>query len=61
MAIELYKVKYGLSENSFNDIFINIDNDNLYNLRSRCDFRVPCVNTENCGKNSLRYFGPLVL
>ena len=60
MVIEMYKIKNGLSENSFNDIFVNIDNDNSYNLRSRCDFRVPCVNTEVCGKTSLRYFGPVI-
>ena len=59
MAIEMYKIKHGLSANCFNNIFVNIDDD-MYNLRSGCDFRVPSVNTENCGKNSLRYFGPVI-
>ena len=51
MAMEMYKIKHGLSANCFNNIFVNIDDD-MYNLRSGCDFRVPSVNTENCGKNS---------
>ena len=55
----MYKIKHGLSANCFNNIFVNIDDD-MYNLRSGCDFRVPSVNTENCGKNSLRYFGPVI-
>ena len=59
MAIEMYKIKHGLSANSCDNIFVNID-ENRYNLRTRCDFRVPSVNTENCGKNSLRYFGPVI-
>ena len=59
MAIEMYKIKHCLSANCFNNIFVNIDDD-MYNLRSGCDFRVPSVNTENCGKNSLRYFGPVI-
>ena len=55
----MYKIKHGLSANCFNNIFVNKDDD-MYNLRSGCDFRVPSVNTENCGKNSLRYFGPVI-
>ena len=58
VAIEMYKVHYGLSENSFNDIFHS--RSNSYNLRSQCDLDIPSVNTETFGKNSLRYFGPII-
>ena len=57
-AIEMYKVYNKLSENSF-DIFQS-NRINSYNLRSRCDFEVPSVSTENHGKNSFRYFGPII-
>ena len=48
LAIEMYKVHYGLSENSFYDIF---ENSSSYNLRSQCALDIASVNTESYGKN----------
>ena len=53
VAIEMYNIKHGLSANCFNNIFVNIDDD-MYNLRSGCDFRVPSVNTENLEKKFIK-------
>ena len=47
LAIEMYKVHYGLSENSFYDIFENLRSS--YNLRSQCDFDIHSVSTDNYG------------
>ena len=58
LAIEMYKVHYGLSENSFYDIFEN--SRSSYNLRSQRDLDIPSVSTENYGKNSLKYFDPII-
>ena len=58
LAIEMYKVHYGLSENSFYDIFEN--SRSSYNLRFQHDLDTPSVTTENYDKNSLKYFGPII-
>ena len=54
LAIELFKVKGNLSNNTMYDISqtrkINC------NLRSQSDFASHCVNTKKFGLNSLRYF-----
>ena len=54
----MYKVYHGFSENSFYDIFEN--SRSSYNLRSQRDLDIPSVSTESYGKNSLKYFGPII-
>ena len=51
LAIEMYKVYYGLSENRFFDIFENLRSS--YNVRSQCDLDIPAVSTESYGKISI--------
>ena len=58
LAIEMYKVHYGLSENSLYNIFEN--SRSSYNLRSQRDLDIPSVSTGNYSKNSLKYFGPII-
>ena len=58
LAIEMYKVHYGVSENNFYDIFEN--SRRYYNLRSQHDLDITSVSTESYGKNSLKYFGPII-
>ena len=58
LTIDMYKVHYGLSETSFYDIFEN--SRSSHNLRSQRDFDIPSISTENYGKNSLKYFGPII-
>ena len=57
LAIEMYKIYYGLSENSF---YIFENSRSSYNWRSQHDLDVPSVNTESYGKNSLKYFSPII-
>ena len=57
-AIEMYKYHYNVSESSFYDVFRSTRNS--YNLRSQSDLEIPSVSTENFGKNSLKYFGPII-
>ena len=54
VAIEMFKVKYGHSNELINCLFeVNLgQNDRT--------FIIPRVNTEYMGKHSLRYFGPVV-
>ena len=54
LAIELFKVKEDLSNNTIYDIF-QIRKIN-YILRSQTDFASNCVNTNKFGLNSLKYF-----
>ena len=56
-AIEMYKYHYNVSESSF---YVFQSTRNSYNLRSQSDLEIPSVNTENFGKNSLKYFGPII-
>ena len=58
LAIKMYKTHYGLPENSFYDISEN--SRSSYNLRSLCDLDIPSVSTEIYGKNSIKYFGPII-
>ena len=60
VALEMYKILHGLSEGSFNEILNDLKKNNHYNLRSASEFLVPSVNSEYKGKNSLRYFGPII-
>ena len=55
VALEMFKVKNGLSPKIMKDIF-------QFNTNPRCKntFVIPKVNTEYMGKLSLRYFGPVV-
>ena len=50
LAIEMYKVYYGLSEDNFYDICEN--SRSSYNLRSQHDLDITSVNTESYGENS---------
>ena len=43
-AIKIYKVQYGLPENS---LYIFDYSSSSYNLRSQCDLDIPFVSTEN--------------
>ena len=54
LAIELFKIKSGLSNNIMYDIFQI--RSIRYDLRSQTDFGGHCVNTKNFGLNSLRFF-----
>ena len=58
LAIEIYKFLHGLSNSNFKD-FIVLKNNN-YSMRSKYELAVPLVNTVLKGKNSLRYFGPVI-
>ena len=58
LAIEIYKFLHGLSNGNFKDFFVL--KNNRHNIRSKCDLAVPLVNTVLKGKNSLRYFGPVI-
>lgn len=59
LAIELYKVIHGFSAGIISDKFFR-KNNSSYNLRSQSDFCLPVPRTEQYGKNSLQYFGPIV-
>ena len=55
VAVEMFKVKNGLCPAIMKDLFQLNEAPN-----SRTTFLIPSVNTENMGKLSLRYFGPVV-
>ena len=48
LAIKMYKVRHGLSKNSFYEIFEN--SRSCYNLRSQYDLDIPSVSSESYGK-----------
>ena len=58
LAIELFKIKSGLSNNIMYDIFQT--RSIRYDLRSQTDFSGHCVNTKKFGLNSLRFFAAKV-
>ena len=58
LAIELFKIKSGLSNNIMYDIFQT--RSIRYDLRSEKDFGGHCVNTKKFGLNSLRFFAAKV-
>ena len=41
-------------------MFFKVYTRNSYNLRSQSDLEIPPVNTENFGRNSMKYFGPII-
>ena len=55
VAIEMFKVKYGLHVDLISCLF-DINEGSL----DKHTFRIPSVKTEYMGKHSLRYFGPVV-
>ena len=57
LAVEMYKVKNGLSPDIFSEIF-PIRQQNRFDLRENLDFAIPFVKTVNHGFESLRYLGP---
>ena len=54
----MYKFHHNLPDISFYEIFQSVRYS--YNLRSQSVLKIPSVNTESFGKNSLRYFGPII-
>jgi hypothetical protein len=54
VATEMFKAYKGLEPELMMEIF------ELDHGRSKKDFRRPNVNTETWGKNSIRYFGPVI-
>ena len=58
LAIELFKIKTNLSNNTMYDIFQT--RGIRYNLRSQTDFGGYCVNTNRFGLNSLKFFAAKV-
>ena len=55
VAIEMFKVKNGLNIEIMQSLFNLNQND-----ASKKSFFIPNVNTEYKGKDSIRYFGPIV-
>lgn len=55
LAIEMFKAINGLGPEIMRGIFVLNKNP-----RSERSFHIPIVNTEHMGKNSIRYFGPIV-
>ena len=58
LMIEIYKVFYNITDNTYSNIFIRTSHN--FNLRSQPDTLIPAVNSALKGKNSLRYFGSLM-
>ena len=58
LAIELFKIKTNLSNNTMYDIFQT--RGIRYNLGSQTDFGGYCVNTNRFGLNSLKFFAAKV-
>ena len=52
VAIEMYKVKHNICPSFVNDLFVYNENTNKFTL--------PRVHSENMGKKSWQYFGPIV-
>ena len=58
LMIEIFKILNGMTSNVCNEIFFSRDHE--INLRSHQDLKVPSINSVLQGKNSLRYFGPVI-
>ena len=58
LLLEMYKIKYNLSESCLKDLFSVVDGN--YNLHSQSDFGVPGINTVFHKANSIRYFGLVI-
>ena len=59
LAIEMFKIKKGLSPEIISDIFTQ-QTEFCYNLRHQNDFRVPFVRTVKHGSESISYLGPKI-
>ena len=57
LAVELYKVKHGLSPKIMDSIFLGRE---ASYLRTQTDFFPPQIRTVHYGEDSLRYFGPKI-
>ena len=57
LAIELHKIIHGTSTSGLGDL---LSRNNNTQLRSRNEFSIPRVRTEQYGKSSLRYLAPLI-
>ena len=57
MALEMFKVKNGISTQIMNEIFQRRDNAHNIRTRSSNDFMLPQVNTVHYGHDTLRFFG----
>ena len=58
LSIELYKVKYNLSNHVISELF-NLRNIN-YDFRSQTDFELGLIYTTSYGLRSLKYFAPKI-
>ena len=56
LAIEMYKIKHNLSPSPVQELFRN---QGKLNLRQNNEWVIPKVKTENYGKETIRYRGPL--
>ena len=59
LAIEMYKVKKGMSVDTIDDIFLESFKKGA-NLRKQTEFSIPTVKSVYNGDCSLRYLGPLI-
>ena len=61
LAIEMFKIYNGFSQIfSFQDLFVNRNENHSYDLRSHSDFVIPKINSTSKGLQSIRYFGPVI-
>ena len=61
LAIEMFKIYNGFSQIfSFQDLFVNRNENSPYFLRSQPDFLIPSINSTSKGFQSIRYFGPVI-
>ena len=59
LETEMFKIHHGFSQVYFLDLFHNYTY-NFYSLLSQPDFQIPRINTTLKGKESVRYFGPII-
>ena len=57
LAIEMYKIQYGIAPTIMDEIF-TLNNQDQYNLGNQADFDVPKARSINHGSESVRYLGP---
>ena len=57
LAIEMYKIQYGIAPTIMDEIF-TLNNQDQYNLGNQTDFDVPKARSINHGSESVRYLGP---
>ena len=59
LAIELFKIKNGLSPEIFTEIIAR-ETESHYNLRQCNDFRIPSTRRVYHGSKSISFLGPIV-